>query len=180
MGSADEGLPDPAERLHVTIFLTDDEAYGHWRDVGMPDDHIHRRDEDLNYWFSFPNGVPGASGPCGPDSEIYYDFHPERGIADAQLRLDAAGEPVGGVGYDEDRFVEIWNLVFMQLYQHPDGTRTDLPAKNIDTGSGLERVSCVLQGVRSVYETDIFLPILEAASRVLGVAYDAPRRSNST
>ncbi len=163
----------PPERLHVTVFLTDDEAYGHWREVGMPDDHIHRRGEDLNYWFSFPNGTPGASGPCGPDSEIYFDHFPERGIEDAQLRADEQGNPVGGVGYDDERFLEIWNLVFMQLYQHPDGHRTDLPAQNIDTGSGLERVAAVLQGKRSVFETDIFLPILEAASRVVGVKYDA-------
>ena len=162
----------PAERLHATIFLTDDETYTYWREVGLPDNHIHRRDEELNYWFSFPHETPGASGPCGPDSEIYFDFHPELGDEHAQLRLDADGEPVGGVGYDDERFVEIWNLVFMQLYQHPDGSRTDLPARNIDTGSGLERVACVLQGVRSVFETDIFRPILEAAASVMGVSYE--------
>jgi alanyl-tRNA synthetase len=161
----------PPERLHVTIFLTDDEAYGHWREVGVPDERIHRRDEELNYWFSFPKDAPGASGPCGPDSEIYYDYFPERGAEGAQLQRDASGEPIGGVGYDDDRFVEIWNLVFMQLFQHPDGSRTDLPAKNIDTGSGLERVAAALQGKRSVFETDIFLPILETAARVAGVDY---------
>jgi len=161
----------PPERLHVTVFLTDDDSHGYWREVGVPEDHIHRRDEDLNYWFSFPNGTPGASGPCGPDSEIYYDYHPERGVEGAQLQLDASGQPIGGVGYDDERFLEIWNLVFMQLYQHPDGHRTDLPAQNIDTGSGLERVAAVLQGKRSVYETDVFLPILTEAARVVGVDY---------
>src|SRR6185312_1115248 len=160
----------PPERLHVTIFLSDDESYGYWREVGVPDEHIHRRGEDLNYWFSFSNGTPGASGPCGPDSEIYYDYHPERGLASAQLQLDGDGQPVGGVGYD-DRFLEIWNLVFMELFQHPDGSRTGLPARNIDTGSGLERVAAVLQGKRSVFETDIFLPILETAADVVGVDY---------
>jgi alanyl-tRNA synthetase len=149
----------PPERLHITVFLTDDEAYGHWRDVGVPESHLHRCDEDKNYWFSFPHGTPGASGPCGPCSEIYYDYHPERGLDGIR------------VAYDDERFLEIWNLVFMQLYQHPDGTRTDLPAQNIDTGSGLERVAAVLQGKRSVYETDIFLPILEEAARVVGVDY---------
>lgn len=163
----------PPERLHITVYLDDDEAYGHWRDLGVPDEHIHRRDEDANYWFSFPKDAPGASGPCGPDSEIFYDYFPERGTEDAQLRTDDSGAPIGGVAYDDDRFVEIWNLVFMQLYQHPDGTRTDLPAKNIDTGSGLERVAAVLQGKRSVFETDIFLPILEAAASVAGVDYFA-------
>ena len=72
----------PAERLHVTIYLDDDDSYGFWREVGVPDAHIHRRDEDLNYWFSFPKDAPGASGPCGPDSEIYYDYYPERGDDD--------------------------------------------------------------------------------------------------
>ena len=161
----------PPERLHVTVFLTDDDSHGYWREVGVPEDRIHRRGEDLNYWFSFPNGTPGASGPCGPDSEIYYDYYPERGTESAQLQLDANGEPVAGVGYDDERFLEIWNLVFMQLYQAPDGSRTDLPAQNIDTGSGLERVAAVLQGKRSVFETDIFLPILEAAAAVVGVDY---------
>lgn len=161
----------PPERLHVTIFLTDDDSFGYWRDVGVPEERIHRRGEDLNYWFSFPNGSPGASGPCGPDSDIYYDFYPERGLADAQLQLDEVGNPARGVGYDDERFLEIWNLVFMELYQHPDGTRTPLPAQNIDTGSGLERVAAVLQGKRSVFETDIFLPILETAAAVVGVDY---------
>ncbi|MGH2633666.1 MAG: alanine--tRNA ligase-related protein, partial [Tepidiformaceae bacterium] len=95
----------PPERLHATVFLTDDDSFGYWLEVGMPEERIHRRDEDLNYWFSFPNGSPGASGPCGPDSEIYYDYHPERGLADAQLQLDGDGNPGGGVGYDDDRFL---------------------------------------------------------------------------
>jgi alanyl-tRNA synthetase len=165
---------DPA-RLHATVYLTDDDSYGFWREVGLPDEHIHRRDEELNYWFSFPNKTPGASGPCGPDSEIYYDFYPERGAAGAAMQFDADGNhvPGTGVGYDDERFLEFWNLVFMQLYQHPDGTRVDLPKQNIDTGSGLERVACILQGVRSVFETDIFLPILEAAARTLGFDYFA-------
>lgn len=161
----------PAERLHATIYLDDDESHGFWLDVGMPENHIHRRGEDLNYWFSFSNGTPGASGPCGPDSEIYYDYFPERGIEGAQLSTAPDGT-LGGVGFDDERFLEIWNLVFMQLYQHPDGHRTPLPAQNIDTGSGLERVAAVLQGKRSVFETDIFLPILEGAAAVMGVQYD--------
>jgi len=159
---------DPS-RLHATIYLDDDDSYGFWREVGLPDDHIHRRDEDLNYWFSFPKDTPGASGPCGPDSEIYYDLDPSRDPAEARLHTGPDGRPAG-VGYS-DRFLEIWNLVFMQLYQHPDGRRTSLPAQNIDTGSGLERVAMVLQGKRSVFETDIFLPILAEAQAVVGVDY---------
>ncbi|MGE0572176.1 MAG: alanine--tRNA ligase [Dehalococcoidia bacterium] len=150
----------PPERLHVTIFLTDEEAYEAWRAIGVPEDRIHRCDEEKNYWFSFPNGTPGASGPCGPDSEIYFDMTPE------------AGPVTTNVAYD-DRFLEIWNLVFMELYQAPDGSRAPLPTQNIDTGSGLERVACAVQGKRSVYETDIFLPILEEAARVVGVDYFA-------
>ncbi len=149
----------PANLLHITIYLDDEEAYEAWRAQGVPDTHIHRCDEDKNYWFSFPNGTPGASGPCGPCSEIYYDFYPERGLEDPR------------VAYDDDRFLEIWNLVFMQLMQHPDGTRVPLPTQNIDTGSGLERVAAVQQGKRSVFETDIFIPILEEASKVAGVDY---------
>ncbi|MBI5948874.1 MAG: alanine--tRNA ligase [Chloroflexi bacterium] len=146
----------PAERLHVTIYLDDDESHGYWREQGVGEDHIHRCDEEKNYWFSFP---AGGSGPCGPDSEIYYDHFPERGTEGIR------------VAYDDERFLEIWNLVFMQYYQHPDGHRDPLPAQNIDTGSGLERVAAVLQGKRSVFETDIFLPILEAAAAVVGVDY---------
>ena len=158
------------ERLHVTIFLDDDDSYGYWREVGVEDDHIHRRDEDLNYWFSFPNGVPGASGPCGPDSEFYYDLSPELGIEGAAMHVRPDGK-VGGVGYDE-RFLEIWNLVFMELYQRPDGQREPLPAQNIDTGSGLERVAMAIQGVDSVFETDIFYPILERAASVFEERYE--------
>jgi alanyl-tRNA synthetase len=158
------------ERLHATIYLDDDDSYGYWREVGVADDHIHRRGEDLNYWFSFPNGTPGASGPCGPDSEIYYDLEPELGVEGAQLHTRADGKP-GGVGYD-DRFLEIWNLVFMQLYQHPDGHREPLPAQNIDTGSGLERVAMVIQGKKSVFETDIFYPILQRAAGVFEEQYE--------
>ncbi|GBD23606.1 Alanine--tRNA ligase [bacterium HR29] len=149
---------DP-DRLHVTIYLDDDEAHQYWREVGLPESHIHRYGEEKNYWFSFPTDTPGASGPCGPDSEIYFDYFPERGLEG----IDVAN--------DSERFLEIWNLVFMQLYQRPDGSRVPLPAKNIDTGSGLERVAAVQQGKRSVFETDVFLPVLEAAARVAGVEY---------
>ena len=140
----------PAECLHITIFLDDDEAYGHWRDVGVGEPYIHRCGEEHNYWHS------GPPGPCGPDSEIFYDYFPERGVEGAHPEDD------------DERFLEIWNLVFMTYYQFEDGTREDLPAKNIDTGSGLERVAAVLQGKRSVYETDIFEPILAAASDAVG------------
>ncbi len=164
---------DPS-RLHATIYLTDEHAYRYWREVGLPHEQIHRRDEDLNYWFGFPNDTPGASGPCGPDTEIYFDHFPERGPLDHQMPLDECARRKLGVGYDEDRFLEIWNLVFMELYQAPDGARTPLPQQNIDTGSGLERVAAVLQGKTSVFETDIFLPILQEAAAIAGVDYFGP------
>ena len=160
-------LEIPPERLHITIYLTDDEAHTSWRSLGVPESHIHRCDEDKNYWFSFPPNQPGASGPCGPDSEIYFDHFPERGTDGIQ------------VAYDDERFLEIWNLVFMELYQDPDGTRRPLPKKNIDTGSGLERLAAVQQGKRSVFETDIFLPILEAAASVAGIDYFGDGASDS-
>jgi alanyl-tRNA synthetase len=154
------------DRLHITIYLDDDEAYTRWRSAGVPDDHIHRYGEDENYWFSFPASQPGATGPCGPCSEIYFDYFPERG-------LDGID-----VAHDGDRFLEIWNLVFMQLYQQPDGKRVNLPKQNIDTGSGLERVAAVQQGKRSVFETDIFLPILQEAAAVAGLDYQSPSLSD--
>jgi alanyl-tRNA synthetase len=162
---------DP-ERLHATIYLDDEVAYEAWRSVGVPHERIHRRDEDLNYWFSFPNGTPGASGPCGPDSEIYWDLHPERGPVERDLPLAEMEARSVGVGYDE-RFLEIWNLVFMELYQHPDGHREPLPAQNIDTGSGVERVAMAIQGVDSVFETDIFYPILAQAATEFDAHYEA-------
>jgi len=160
---------DP-ERLHATIYLDDDDSYNYWRGVGLPHERIHRRDEDLNYWFSFPKDTPGASGPCGPDSEIYWDLRPEEGPVQHDMPLEECAAKKLGVGYD-DRFLEIWNLVFMQLYQHPDGRREPLPAQNIDTGSGLERVSMAIQGVDSVFETDIFYPILEQAATEFDTHY---------
>ncbi len=156
----------PPERLHVTVFETDDEAFELWRSKGVPEERIHRYGEKSNYWFSFPSAQPGASGPCGPDSEIFFDHFPERG---------------GGVGPedDEERFLEIWNIVFMELYQRPDGEREPLPSKNIDTGSGLERVVAVQQGKQSVFETDAFLPIIAAAAAAAGIDYFGPDASES-
>ena len=151
----------PAERIHVSIYDDDDEAYQAWRDTGVPHERIHRYDESENYWYS------GPVGPCGPDTEIFYDFHPERG-------LDGA-DPAN----DGERFLEYWNLVLMQNFRNEDGSLSDLPSKNIDTGSGLERVAALQQGKRSVFETDIFLPILESAAAVVGVDYLGGRASES-
>ncbi len=145
---------DP-ERLWVTVHLSDDEAEAIWRDgVGVRADRIQRLDED-NFW-----GM-GDSGPCGPCSEIFFDKGPDFG--------EDGGPAHGG----DDRFVEFWNLVFMQYERGPGGSMTDLPTKNIDTGAGFERVLSILNGVESVFATDLFAPLLESASRLIDRPYGA-------
>ncbi len=141
---------DP-ERLWVTVHLSDDEAAAIWRDeVGVPAERIQRLDED-NYWRM------GDTGPCGPCSEIFWDKGPAFG---------ADGGPEHG---DEDRFIEIWNLVFMQFDQAADGSQTPLPKPSIDTGMGLERTVSVLQGVDSVWDTDELSALQTAAGKLTGV-----------
>ncbi|MBC7544716.1 MAG: alanine--tRNA ligase, partial [Candidatus Sericytochromatia bacterium] len=144
----------PAEKLYVTVFETDDEAFGIWRDVvGLPEAQIIRLGADTNFW------AAGETGPCGPCSEIYYDL----------------GESVdtgeGGPGSENPRYLEVWNLVFMEFNRLENGDLTPLPAKNIDTGMGLERVASVLQGVTSNYDTDIIQPIIKAAAGLAGTTY---------
>ncbi len=150
---------DPA-RLWYTVHVSDDEAADIWIDgVGVPADRVQHMDRD-NFW---QMGVPG---PCGPSSEIFFDKGPEYG-AD------------GGPAVDDERFVEIWNLVFMQNIQdEPYHVVGDLPAKNIDTGAGLERVATVLQGVGSVFETDVIRPVLATAESLTGVRYGDHERTD--
>lgn len=143
---------DP-ERLWATVYLDDDEAIELWQEVaGLPLERIQRRGMADNYWSM---GIPG---PCGPCSEIYYDRGPEYGID-------------GGPEANEDRYIEIWNLVFMQN-ERGEGTSKDdfeilgpLPRKNIDTGMGVERIACLLQGVDNVYETDLVRPVIDTVAR---------------
>ncbi len=149
------------ERIHVSIHDDDEEAYHAWRETGVPHDRIHRYDESENYWYS------GPVGPCGPNTEIFYDYFPERGLDEADPASDG------------ERFLEYWNLVLMQNFRHEDGSLSDLPKKNIDTGSGLERISAIQQGKHSIFETDIFLPILKEAAAIVGVDYLAGRASPS-
>ncbi len=150
-GLITEGFGLDPDRLWVTVHLSDDEAESIWRDViGVRPERIQRLDED-NFW-----GM-GESGPCGPCSEIFYDKGPSFG---------ADGGPAFG---GDDRFIEFWNLVFMQYERGPGGSLTDLPTKNIDTGAGFERVLSILNGVESVFATDLFAPLLETASRAVGV-----------
>ena len=151
-----ERLKLKPERLWVTIYLDDDESFGYWREIGFPENRIVRLGEDDNFW-----GPAGDSGPCGPCSEIHYDFGKEAGC----------GKPDCGPGCDCSRFSEIWNLVFTQYNQDPDGKRTPLPKPNIDTGMGLERVAAVMQGVSSVYDTDLFVPLRDKVCDLTGIKY---------
>ncbi len=141
----------PAERLWVTVHVSDDEAADIWfNDIGVSPERFSRLDED-NFW------QMGDTGPCGPCTEIFYD-HGE----------DVPGGPPGSENDDLDRYVEIWNLVFMQYNQSADGSREPLPAPSVDTGMGLERIAAVLQGVHSNYEIDLFQAILKQAAQLLG------------
>ena len=150
---------DPG-RLWVTVHLSDDEAAAIWEDeVGVPAERIQRLDEE-NYW------KMADTGPCGPCSEIFWDRGPEFGDD---------GGPAHG---DEERFIEIWNLVFMQFEQHEDGSMTPLPTPCIDTGLGLERVLSVLQGVESVWDTDEFVRLLAVIGDLTGVAYPSGDRTD--
>ena len=143
---------DP-ERLWITVHETDDEAEAIWRDeIGVPPERIQRLGDD-NFWRM------GDTGPCGPSSEIFWDLGPEFG---------ADGGPKDG---GEDRYVEIWNLVFMQFDAQPDGTLVPLPKPSVDTGAGLERNLAVLQGVESIWDIDVFRPLIAAAEQVTGVTY---------
>jgi alanyl-tRNA synthetase len=142
-------------RLWVTVHLDDDEAETIWRDsVGVPADRIQRMGDD-NFW----EMAKGKPGPCGPCSEIYYDKGEEFG---------AFGGPLDG---GPERYVEIWNLVFMQYRRQPDGSLVELPTKNIDTGAGLERILPILQGVSTVFDTDVVRPVVDAAGRAIGRTY---------
>jgi alanyl-tRNA synthetase len=146
----------PTSRLWVSIFRTDDEAFRIWHEVvGVPVDRIVRLDEADNFW------AAGPTGPCGPCSEIYVDLGPEHGNGNPDARL----------GEDDDRFLEVWNLVFMEFNRDENGHLTPLPAKNIDTGMGLERIAAVMQGAANNFETDMLFPILEAIAQLAGTRY---------
>ncbi len=144
------------QRLWITVFTDDDEAFGYWQKEGVSEDRILRYGEKENYW-----GPAGESGPCGPCSEIIYDFGEEFGCGKTSCAPDC----------DCGRFSEIWNLVFTQYNQDKEGRRTPLPKPNIDTGMGLERTAAILQGKTSVYESDLFAPLLGHVSALTGKKY---------
>ncbi|MCM1984543.1 alanine--tRNA ligase [Lyngbya confervoides] len=143
----------PADRLVPSVYEEDDEAFAIWRDqIGIPAHRIQRMGSEDNFWAS------GPTGPCGPCSEIYYDFHPEQG--DQKLDLE-----------DDRRFIEFYNLVFMQYNRDAEGNLTPLANQNIDTGLGLERMAQILQAVPNNYETDLIFPMIEAAANLAGLNY---------
>ncbi|MGH2709325.1 MAG: alanine--tRNA ligase-related protein, partial [Actinomycetota bacterium] len=144
------------ERLWVTVFETDDEAAEIWeKEVGVPPERILRRGREDNFWDM------GVAGPCGPCSELLYD------------RGESFGRPYEGDGeIDDERYLEVWNLVFMQHLQNDRGEIVgDLPTQNVDTGAGLERIAAILQGVPSTFETDTLAPLLGAAEEVIATEY---------
>ena len=157
------GLRPSADRFYVTIYHDDEEAYRLWRDdIGLAPDRIYRYGEKDNWW-----GPAGREGPCGPCSEIHYDFSAEHGCG-LPLRDPSEDGEVCHPNHDCERFVELWNLVFMQYYQDPQGARTPLPAPSVDTGMGLERAASVMQGVSSLYDTDLFRPLVDRAAELSG------------
>jgi len=145
------------ERLWITIHETDDEAEAIWLEAGIPKERIQRFGDTDNWW-----GPPGRSGPCGPNTELYY----EQGAG------FGCGYPNDPPGCDCGR-LEFWNLVLMQFNQDENGVRTPLPRKNVDTGMGLERAAVVALGLKSIYDTDLFQPILQAGERISAVALGA-------
>ncbi|HLG12163.1 MAG TPA: alanine--tRNA ligase, partial [Dehalococcoidia bacterium] len=177
-----KGMGLDKSRIWTTVFLDDDEAYDLWRGVGIPAERIVRFDESENYWFM----IKGGAGPCGPNTEIYYDFGADQGCGDP-----GCSPPT----HDCGRFVELWNLVFMTLYQDEDGSRRPLPMRNVDTGGGLERWTSAhlwqegidWQGKKTtwaqpptIYDGDLFRPILAQIEWISDLKYDAHQPAEHT
>ncbi len=145
----------PIERLYFTVFTDDDETYDIWRSLGIEESHISRLGEDDNFW------AAGPTGPCGPCSEIYYDMGEDVGC----------GRPDCAPGCDCDRFLEYWNLVFTQFDRQEDGSMPELPHRNLDTGMGLERMSAIMQGKTSFFDSDIMRELIKLGEDVCGATY---------
>jgi alanyl-tRNA synthetase len=151
---ATEGFGLDPDRLIPSVYEEDDEAFAIWRDqIGIPSHRIQRMGEDENFW------AAGPTGPCGPCSELFYDFHPELG--DEEIDVE-----------DDSRFIEFYNLVFMQFNRDSEGNLTPLQNQNIDTGLGLERMAQILQQVPNNYETDLIFPIIQTAADIANIDYD--------
>ena len=152
----------PRDKLLITVYIDDDDAFKLWKKIaGLPDSKILRIAGDDNFW------AMGETGPCGPCSEIFYDHGPH-----------IPGGPPGSPDSEGDRFIEIWNLVFMQYEQLPGGTRVDLPRPSIDTGMGLERVAAVLQGTHDNYAIDLFATLIRAIADLTGVSPEGPQKAS--
>ena len=165
--SSSQGFGLEPERFYATVHYSDDEAYELWhKDVGLPPERIYRYGDADNWW-----GPAGLEGPCGPCSELHYDFGAEFGcgkpMADPSGDLDERCHP----NHECERIVELWNLVFMQFYQDLNRCRTPLPAPSVDTGMGLERAAVVMQRHMSIYDTDLFQPLVAKASELSGRVY---------
>jgi alanyl-tRNA synthetase len=152
----------PKERLLITVYIDDDDAFKLWKKIaGLPESKILRIAGADNFWSM------GDTGPCGPCAEIFYDHGPH-----------ILGGPPGSAEADGDRFIEIWNLVFMQYEQREDGTRVDLPRPSIDTGMGLERIAAVLQGTHDNYAIDLFATLIRTIAELTGVDSDGPQKAS--
>ena len=157
-----------AERLRVTVHHTDDEARGLWREIsGLPDHRIYGLGDKDNFW------QMGDTGPCGPCTEIYVDLEWRPGDAAGRRSPQAEFERQAEAG----RFLEIWNLVFMQFDRSADGTLTPLPKPSVDTGAGLERIAAVMQGEDDNFHTDLFLPLIERVGELVGAPTTGARRT---
>ncbi|MCH8205573.1 MAG: alanine--tRNA ligase, partial [Chloroflexi bacterium] len=159
------------DRLFATVYTDDDESFELWREAGIPEERISRFGDEDNWW-----GPAGAEGPCGPCSELHYDFGAGRGCGKPDC-----GPNCTNVMNDEgdvcNRFVELWNLVFMQFYHNLDGSRPLLPAPSVDTGLGLERTAVVLQDTDTIYETDLFTPAIRRVEELSGKSYESDRET---
>ena len=162
-----EGYGIPLEKFSAAVHHTDEDTRDLWVAKGIPADKVYSYGDDENWW-----GPAGDEGPCGPCSELHYDYGAEYGCLRDDCAPNCANVMSDGVVCD--RYVELWNLVFMQFYHHLDGTRTNLPAPSVDTGMGFERLVRILQDVNTAYETDLFTPIIGAVERVSGKRYDNP------
>ena len=160
--TSDEWMAIPKDRLHISVYEEDDEAYDIWtKKVGIAPDHMVRLGKEDNFW-------EHGSGPCGPCSEIYFDRGPEYGC----------GKPTCGVGCDCDRYMEIWNLVFSQFDADGKGHYERLARPNIDTGMGLERLACVMQGVGNLFEVDTVQSVLHHVEHIAGKTYKQDRKND--
>jgi alanyl-tRNA synthetase len=160
-----KGFNMAEEKLYATVYEEDDEAFEIWnQEVGLSENRVFRFGKKDNYW------AMGETGPCGPCSEIHYDLGEEM----------EAGDPYELIEKGSDRFMELWNLVFMQYDQQDEGKLLPLPSPSIDTGMGLERVATVLQGKKNNYDTDLFLPLIETVCDMAGKEYPSDNRSNTS